>query len=843
MDSIINELDKLIKRYEFDDKVTDVACYNKIKMDYFLMLTIAATWDLKRTVMDRTNINDVMKCLQRPETGKLIRLIDSKLNLDKSIVNIFDVYKENRNLRFGHTTFDEFEAKRLNKKCKQCWDRLMQLKAMEDSDSDLIRRLYQEDNDFYYIRRVKQNGNMFVEKFGGKDDGVEFPKINMKARLSNKTNDIQEGDLYLSVNDQFIKVSPFIQYNDKEELFLMLMDIEICPLTFKMAYIYRTQYANESSKYLDEFPRELRGFFPEESKKLRKNGIRLNKFSQYELFEQEYYQGVHRTVQTQLDEFISGNMAYGAVRGVGGVGKTSAVFMWINRILNNEEGILNLIRQKFDLRYIVFLSAKTKIYSREINVESLSNLYDIESDISSYQDVIEYIYAIFHPFEKKEIKFEDKVDYIKNYSDQLNNESILIIIDDYESLEIESREKIQKLKDSFKPNVIKMLITTRFSSKESKDIIVESLNEDDCARMTDHIFGSSKWRTDLKPAEMRILTGGLPLLIWYAKAYFQQGQLSSKRLKSNFSGPVKGLEGYLYDNFVQCFEDEFTKNFLMIATKYYKVHNVLQISKKTAVFLCLKNPKEYKIEDEEFYFRELTDLKLISINQTTNSINFSPLMIYMDRTSKKQEPEEQYQSDSLKVLDQLDEEQFKDLCAVIRSAEYLENETKCRILNRIIEFSQSDEKIKIIAIGKIFALSSDKIKLYEQNTQIFQNNQELVEYMLDYLVNNERVIKEYYNLIRDFVFSISISMKNQNIGEQVASKGVNLVSKLLEQSLEEREFNNITNSELKKRAQLLIDLANKFIHKMQDMKEKQEYMDKINDVLEEVSIYCRIIEI
>ena len=84
MDSIINELDKLIKRYEFDDKVTDVACYNKIKMDYFLMLTIAATWDLKRTVMDRTNINDVMKCLQRPETGKLIRLIDSKLNLDKS---------------------------------------------------------------------------------------------------------------------------------------------------------------------------------------------------------------------------------------------------------------------------------------------------------------------------------------------------------------------------------------------------------------------------------------------------------------------------------------------------------------------------------------------------------------------------------------------------------------------------------------------------------------------------------------------------------------------------------------------------------------------------------------
>ena len=57
--------------------------------------------------------------------------------------------------------------------------------------------------------------------------------------------------------------------------------------------------------------RRVLGFFPEETKKLGKNGIALNRFSQYELFEQEYYKGIHKGVQTQLDHFIMGNMAYG----------------------------------------------------------------------------------------------------------------------------------------------------------------------------------------------------------------------------------------------------------------------------------------------------------------------------------------------------------------------------------------------------------------------------------------------------------------------------------------------------------------------------------------------------
>lgn len=836
MDRITKELDDLIIQYDFEGRNTDVACYNKIKMDYYLILTIAVTWDIKQLTMSDEKINTVIKCLQRPETGKLIKILDAGLGLNKKIVDIFNLYKEGRNLRFGHTTFDEYEANNLNFECENCYKALLEIEALDDNCSEVVRKSYQEENEFFYIASMKQNGEILVKQFGNKNGIMKITELQMKSRMINKHNDIRDGDLFIMIDDAFVKISPFISYSDKEQLFLMLMDIETTPLAFKMAYVYRTKYASESVKYLDEFPKELVDYFPKENRKIGKNGITLNRFSQYELFEQDYYPSIHESIQKQLDDFIVGNMAYGAVRGVGGVGKTSAVFMWMNRILNNENGILDRIRERFELKRIIFLSAKTKIYSRNINAENYSNFYDIESDVSNYNEIVSCIYAAFHPQEKEGIPFEEKVEYIKNYSNHAH--SILVIIDDYESLPPKSREKIQKLKDFLNPNLIKFLITTRFASKESKDIIVEQLNENECAEMTDYIFGVTKWKNELSVTEMHKLTNGLPLLIWYAKAYYQIGQLSSKKLK--FSGPAEGLDGYLYDNFVQCFEDEFTKNFLMMATRYYEIHNVLQISKKTAIFLSMKQPKEYKVEDEEFYFQELLDLKLITINQSANAIDFSPLMTYMDKASKKQEPQAQYQEDNLKVLAHLDEEKYKDISAVVESVEYLENETKSRILYRIVEFAYFDEKIKMLALNRLFALTPKKIELYKNNIAVFQSEHELIKSMFDYLLVCQEDLMNNYEMVRDFIYSISVHFDNDEVQEHTIVKALTLTNKILVLTLNARETDTITNPELVKRASLLRDMAEKFMSKIQLTDEVNNVIDQINGVIDDISLYCTI---
>lgn len=849
MDSITRDLDDLILQYDFEDKGTDVACCNKVKMDYYLMLTIAATWDMKQSELAQeienvkkgtkeTKGDKIVKCLNRPETGKLISIIDSYFNINKDIVDVFNLYKEVRNLKFGHTTFDPYEAERLNKTCSICWNKLMNLEPLGVDSDDILRKLFQEENDFYYIKKIKDNGDMLVMKFGNKDGSVIFPKLNMKARLVNKDNDIQKGDLFVHIDNRYIKVSPFIQYNDDTKLFMMLMDIETAPLAFKMAYVYRTDYAKESAEYLDEFPRELKDYFPEAAKKIGKNGIELNEFAQYDLFKQEYYTGIHETVQEQLDSFLVGNMAYGAVRGVGGVGKTSAVFRWMNRILNNENDILDSIRLKFNLKRIIFLSAKTKIFSRDVNEENLSNFYNIKSDVSSYKDIIEYIYKTFHALEKAGTTFQDKVDYLKDYSNTAH--CILIIIDDYESLPKSDRTKLQQLKDSLNQDVVKLLITTRFAAKESKDIIVERLNEQECSAVADHIFESNRWRQNLEVKELHELTGGLPLLIWYAKAFFQTGQLSSKCLKAGFSGPAEGLEGYLYDNFLQCFENLFTKNFLMITRRYYEIHNVLQISKKVAILLCLEDVKAYKPEDEEFYFQELMDLNLISINHKTNTIDFSPLMLYLDKGKKKNEPDAKYQEDGLKILEKMNEEEYKDLFAVIESVEYVEDERKCRILERIINFAQNDNSVKVSAMRKLFALSEDKIKLYTENTQMVQNNEDLLKDMLMYLLENASVYSKEYELIKEFMYAIAVSADSKDMSEHIADKCLDLILNLLEFSLNEREQENITNAELEKKAGLLVEIANKFINRIEDEEKLMEHVQKTNECLDNISIYCYV---
>ena len=277
MDRITKELDDLIIQYDFEGRNTDVACYNKIKMDYYLILTIAVTWDIKQLTMSDEKINTVITCLQRPETGKLIKILDAGLGLNKKIVDIFNLYKEGRNLRFGHTTFDEYEANNLNFECENCYKALLEIEALDDNCSEMVRKSYQEENEFFYISSMKQNGEILVKQFGNKNGIMKIMELEMKSRMINKQNDIRDGDLFIMIDDAFVKISPFISYSDKEQLFLMLMDIETTPLAFKMAYVYRTKYASDSVKYLDEFPKELVDYFPKENRKIGKNGIGIYK--------------------------------------------------------------------------------------------------------------------------------------------------------------------------------------------------------------------------------------------------------------------------------------------------------------------------------------------------------------------------------------------------------------------------------------------------------------------------------------------------------------------------------------------------------------------------------------
>ena len=170
----------------------------------------------------------------------------------------------------------------------------------------------------------------------------------------------------------------------------------------------------------------------------------------------------------------------------------------------------------------------------------------------------------------------------------------------------------------------------------------------------------------------------------------------------------------------------------------------------------------------------------------------------------------------------------------------MENETKSRILYRIVEFAHFDEDIKILALNRLFALTAEKIDLYKNNIQAFQSNTELIKSMFEYLIECQEDLSENYEMVRDFIYSISVRFENEDVQEHTVVKALSLTTKVLEMTLSARELDAITNPELVKRASFFRDMAEKFINKIQLTDEVKCIIENINGVIEDISTYCSI---
>lgn len=850
MDYIINELEKEVNINRFNDNNTNVALYNKIKLDYLLILTIACAWDMRKSNshIGKDFFKKSAQVFKRPLTGELIGLMQ-RLDIDSEIINVFDQYKDDRNQHFGHCILNDHMINIFMNDGIKNLSQLSQLPL--ENENAILQKLYIQDNDLYYIKGIKNNEMLVFQFTKSGYQPLKFPMNEMKARLYNKNNSLKERDLYMRIDDFFIKVSPFLTYEEKEKDFALLQMIDVSPtLSFKMS-LFLTPYRQNDEEDEDEvfirkepFPEEFLPYFNNEEKDKMSsiNGITINRFSQYNIFEKEKYYDIHLSVLDKLDQFVVSHSAYGSIRGVGGVGKTSCVYMWLRRLKDNNHILAN-IRKTFNLRNIIFLSAKTKMYVRTIeDSQNLTNFYDINSDVQSYEDIIDAIYNFFVSINDRKKDFNDREKFVikKASKSNKNASTTLIIIDDYESLSVEDRNKIQQLKNYLDPRCMKLLITTRFSVKESIDIIVEQLDERSCEELTTCIFETSDWKQKISPKEMHELTGGIPLLIWYAKSSYNIGMLSTQHLKGPFDRPNRGISSYLYDNFLSGFEEEFSQNFIMLATRFYKLHHILQISKRNAIFLCLPEPQEYKPEDEEHYFDELLSLKIISINSISGMIDYSPLLTYIEKYNKEHFIEKQYMKDNMELIVNLDEVQYDENDSLLNAIEHLELKTKESVLNRLVLFANYDLELKSIALERVFYLTNNKIQLYKDNQTLFQNNSILITRFLNYLLNDfsGHYNIEHYKLIKQFIFSIynHLDKQDNTIRHQCIKIIINEFNWLYNAKLNMR----IKNNELYEEVKALGPLAADFATSLSDVLSCEEYEDmksKMNDVLDNIGIY------
>lgn len=858
MDIVIRELNSKISMSKVRGNETDMYLYQKIKMDYYLMLTLAAALDMRCHAEDAEKLTQtVISKLHEPTIGALIVTLSGEYNpekkcytnilhLDESLIKLFKEYGKERNAKFGHNNLDPVLAKEIGQICIKIEKEFQNLpQILQDDVSNFIRCIFCEDYAFHYVDKVDGSEVVVAVLDTAAPTWTKYPVNNLKARLY-RQNEICAGDLFLYMQGYYVKVSPFIRYDQEKEMFQMLLDIESLPnkykpeyYQFKMAYVFRKPHAEEETLYPfgEGLPREIAPFL----KNHRKYAVLLNDFQQKELLEEQYYSSnISQDVQKQLDEFICGRVASKAVYGTGGVGKTSIIFMWIRKMLNNEDHILQKIKEEgsgFELKRIIFMSAKKELYLREAN-QDFQTFEKMESDISSYKDIINYVYREIKPNDTT-ASFERKERFLK---DQLKN--CLLIVDDFESLSTTDQEKVKNLKEKLDFRRVKLLLTTRNDTFEH--IAVCHLDQEGCAKMTDHIFGEKDWRNSLTENELYQMTGGVPVIIWYAKSLYSMGNLNSKIIHDKFNGRDRKLDEYLFENFLQSFKKPFTKNIIRNVTQYYEQQSRLEISREILIFLCLSNIKDYRKEDEkEEYFRGLLELHYITIPDSEKIVDFSPLMTYIEKSSYREKPEELYQKDASAVLDHLNEKKYDSLSAVLEASKKLTKEPKIRVLERILHFSLSSDTVKETALLELFAEKADKLAIYEQYKQKFQSVPGLIQAFIAYITEEQSVLKNQ-ELVYEFLHSVTVTMLSET-PEQASQDVLDKIMQFIPEELlclyRMREDEELKNSDLLKYSKKFTEEIAVALLPLLPKNKQKEAKESINQAISEINIWvnCEMI--
>ncbi|MCR4645856.1 MAG: ATP-binding protein [Oscillospiraceae bacterium] len=841
MDKIIRKLDSKVQENLILGQQTNAHLYQKLKMDYYLILTIAAGLDMRSRDAQILN-NDTILSFVRPETGKLLEFLKSQIRPNAAISKLFNIYREDRNVYFGHTTLDPIVLQQ----AAQLWEKneqnLKELPSFQDDEvSELLRRMYTEKCPFYYLHSF-HNEEIIMVKIGNEEpEFTRSSKNAVKNCLYNKhnANDLQEGDLFLYVGGWYIKLSPFIRYEPDKGKYQMFLDIEtkkdatkgnnyIYATHFKMGDIFRRNADDDNGVYPYDpspLPRELAPFMDCERRLL----IDLNDFSQRDLMDQEYFvTGISQKIQKELDEFLYGRVAFAAVHGLGGVGKTSTIFMWINSLLKDKKRIQKVkeLGEGFELRRIIFLSAKKKLYQRSAD-ENGDQFRDLVSDISSYEDIIQYVYEKSpHSSDNRNVDFAAQERFFKE-----RLKKTLVIIDDVESLSDEDRQKILKLKKQLDYRNVKLLLTTRVNFMES--IEVEPLNVEECAVMADQIFATSDWRRSLTPDQLHAMTSGYPILIWFAKKLFNMGQLNADNIHKRLDGPDSQLAFYLYGELFQCFRDIFSRNVIRNAARYFDASDRMEISKDTLLLLSLEDVRNYQRDNEADLFRELSDLHLIILPENGQFVDFSPMRTFFEKTAIRDVPTESYQKSALGIIEHLDERNYSSLYSVIQAAAFLPDMQRIDILERITAFPAVEKHIKDLALADLFKLKNEeeKMRLYEQNKPLFQSELILTRTIVEYITSNKEVLARE-DLITDLLSGCTAIITAQDLTGNIPVL-FDLMEAYLEQVFKDR-VDSLINSELTvKKVGLINDYATKLLPLLPDA-EAAEQKGVLNRMIKDI---------
>jgi GTPase SAR1 family protein len=281
----------------------------------------------------------------------------------------------------------------------------------------------------------------------------------------------------------------------------------------------------------------------------------------------------------------------GAIYGPGGVGKT-ALMIELSKQLFNESNPENII-----FNNIIWCSAKATYYNPVYDLtekklkqfESLDNILSVILKFFEYEDVDDY-------------NFEDKKELVLS---QLEEDSVLLILDNLESLTKEERDKLirfivvdAKKHLRNKPNNFKVITTSREMIPSSfHQIKLNGLSLSESRQLMRKLYepyknSSNPALTEGQMERLHEVTYGIPLVIIHAFGQLYEHNRPLESLISNLSSASNEVIKFSYEEIFRLLKtEEITKEIFMLL----EIYNTPISSRQTADIL---NVDEKKIQSK-----------------------------------------------------------------------------------------------------------------------------------------------------------------------------------------------------------------------------------------------------
>lgn len=538
-----------------------LAQYYRMLFEYHLTLMFACLWERKEIRISRELRREMIQAMSKPVLGTTLNFI---LAMNKTGEAVFDLPAEYetlirkfinvRNQNFGHGILvplvQEESYRELCKELEKYYRRL----------AEFEQRIWGEYCEFFLRTDPEDTGQIIVFQ----------PNSRPQYRDIEETiaQQYQQNALHFSCEVGIFKISPFLLATERNGVNYDFYFFTSYKLQNGKFDYYRVSEIGDGYEYSKTFPDFFTGYREENKYTIRRgNGVVSNKFkNNYDSFVNI---APFTKYVTQIWEFLIKNQSTTCltIRGGGGIGKTALVQYICTKYL------FERVTENPEFNYVIFCSAK----DREFRLNPMTRrgeIYSIDEEriIGSYREILRTACRVLEidiaPTEENLPAIEEAF---------LNESSVLLIVDDFETLPNTEKELVMRLIERMNINRHKVLITTRSQYFVGATFDVEPMNAEQVISFMEKRFDNiadanpnSIVRKQFREFTRRVtqekiyeVTAGLPLLAIQLASLLMVSGFNERLVSERFT---RNAEDFLLGRLYSYFEARTLKLlFLLIA--------------------------------------------------------------------------------------------------------------------------------------------------------------------------------------------------------------------------------------------------------------------------------------